>query len=63
MESNIITLQEIFAFEQLGVNEQDGRVKGRFVSKGVFPKFIERFKAASVPIPYDIFDPDKTFEV
>jgi pilus assembly protein CpaF len=63
MEGNIITLQEIFAFEQLGLDEQDGRVKGRFVSKGVFPKFIDRFKAASVPIPYDIFDPEKKFEV
>jgi pilus assembly protein CpaF len=63
MEGNIITLQEIFSFEQLGIEEQDGRVKGRFVSKGVFPKFIDRFKAVSVPIPYDIFDPDKKFEV
>jgi pilus assembly protein CpaF len=61
MEGNIITMQEIFSFEQVSV--ENGRVKGRFLSKGVFPKFIVRFKALGIPIPQDIFDPGKSMEI
>jgi pilus assembly protein CpaF len=61
MEGNIITLQEIFSFEQTGVG-RDGKVKGRFRSTGVLPKFVEKFKAMSIPIPYQIFE-GRTLEV
>jgi len=62
MEGNIITMQEVFSYEQQGVDEKDGMVVGRFISKGVFPRFLDRFKALGIPIPYDIFDPEKSFE-
>ena len=62
MEGSIITMQEIFSYEQQGVDEKDGMVVGRFTSKGVFPRFLDRFKALGIPIPYDIFDPEKSFE-
>lgn len=62
MEGDVVTLQEIFSFEQTGVG-QDGRVKGRFVSRGIRPKFIEKFKALGIPIPNDLFDPSKVYEV
>jgi len=55
MEGNIITLQEIFSFEQTGIGP-DGKVKGRFKSTGILPKFMEKFKALSIPIPYGIFE-------
>ncbi len=54
MEGNTITMQEIFSFTQTGVDE-GGRVTGSFRSLGVMPKFVERFKAHGLPIPYDTF--------
>ena len=62
MEGNMVTMQEIFAFEQTGL-EENGRVKGRFAMKGFLPKFMERFSALGMPIPYNIFDSNKTFEI
>ncbi len=50
MEGNIITMQEIFHFEQTGVDDK-GAVKGRFKIGGILPKFTERFKAIGLPIP------------
>jgi pilus assembly protein CpaF len=62
MEGEVVTLQEIFSFEQTGV-DREGRVKGRFISRGIRPKFIERFKAFGIPVPGDLFNPDKVYEV
>ena len=62
MEGNTVTMQEIFAFEQTGLDE-NGRVKGRFVMRGFLPKFMERFAALGEPIPYNIFDSNKFYEV
>ncbi len=62
MEGDTITLQEIFAFEQTGL-DPNGRVKGRFRAKGIRPKFVERFKALNIPIPYDLFDSAKVHEI
>jgi len=62
MEGNIITLQEIFSFQQTGLDEK-GRVRGRFKSEGVRPKFIEKFNVVGITVPDDIFDPTNVFEV
>ncbi len=62
MEGNVITMQEIFSFEQTGVNA-DGHVTGRFKMTGVMPRFMERFKANGVPVPDDIFDPRRVMEI
>lgn len=62
MEGNIITMQELFCFEQTGLGP-DGKVKGRFKSKGIMPRFLEKFKALSIPIPYEIFDSEKVMEI
>jgi pilus assembly protein CpaF len=62
MEGEVVTLQEIFSFEQTGV-DREGRVKGRFISRGIRPKFIDRFKAFGIPVPGDLFNPDKISEV
>ena len=55
MEGDIITMQEIFAFEKLGINE-DGRVIGRFRATGVRPKCAERLKAAGIHLPAAMFE-------
>jgi len=62
MEGDIITMQEIFAFEQTAVG-QDGRVKGRFLARGIRPRFAERFRVAGIQLPQDTFDPDKVVEI
>jgi len=62
MEGNIITMQEIFSFEQTGVN-QDGHVVGRFRMTGVMPRFIERFKACGILVPYNTLDPRNVMEI
>jgi len=55
MEGDVITMQEIFLFEKIGVN-QDGKVIGRFRATGVRPKVCERLKAAGVILPPDMFE-------
>jgi pilus assembly protein CpaF len=55
MEGDIITMQEIFVFEKLGVN-QDGKVIGRFRATGVRPKVCERLKACGVVLPTNMFE-------
>lgn len=62
MEGDIITLQEIFSFQQKGLDE-NGKVKGVFRFHGIRPKFIDRFKAFGIDLPVDIFDPTKIKEV
>jgi pilus assembly protein CpaF len=55
MEGDIITMQEIFRFDKLGLG-QDGKVVGRFVATGVRPKVCERLKGAGIVLPPDMFD-------
>jgi len=55
MEGDIITMQEIFTFEKLGMT-QDGKVVGRFRATGVRPKVCERLKAAGIHLPADMFE-------
>jgi len=61
MEGQTTTMQEIFFFEQTGV-DQRGSVKGRFRITGLMPRFAERFRALGVPLP-DLFQPDNVLEV
>ena len=58
MEGNIITMQEIFSFEQTGINPH-GKVEGTFRVHGVLPKFMHKFKALGVPVPRGFFDEAK----
>lgn len=54
MEGDVIILQDIFRFEQRGVDNK-GKVKGDFVFTGVMPKFIQKLKEKGINIPQDIF--------
>ena len=62
MEGNVITMQEIFSFEQTGIDDK-GAVRGRFRASGIRPRFLERFKAFNIPVPYDLFEPRNVLEV
>ena len=55
MEGDIITMQEIFMFEKMGIT-QDGKVIGRFRATGVRPKCCERLKTSGIHLPGDMFE-------
>ncbi len=62
MEGETITLQEIFLFQQTGL-DAERKVHGVFKATGIRPKFVERFKALGIECNQSIFDPDKVYEV
>ncbi len=55
MEGDVITMQEIFRFDKLGLGPE-GRVIGRFVATGVRPKVCERLKSSGIVLPPEMFD-------
>jgi len=61
MEGDLITLQELFTFQQTGLDE-NRKVKGRFKATGVRPKFAERLAAKGVALSPELFDPQKVYE-
>jgi len=61
MEGDLITLQELFVFQQTGL-DQNRKVKGRFKATGVRPKFAERMAAKGIAVPPELFDPQKVYE-
>ena len=56
MEGDVVTMQDIFRFEQDGVNSH-GRAFGRLVSTGVRPGFLDRVRAAGAVVDNDWFIP------
>ncbi|MFC4409734.1 CpaF family protein [Chungangia koreensis] len=54
LEGDIIVLQDIFVFQQTGVDE-NGKVIGRMVPTGVRPKFYERLESSGIYIPPHVF--------
>lgn len=61
MEGEVVTMQEVFTFEQTGV-DKNGKVKGRFRATGIRPKFAEKFQAMGIQIPNELFDASKVYE-
>jgi len=55
METDVITMQEIFVFEKMGIT-QDGKVIGRFRATGVRPKCCDRLRASGIHLPADMFE-------
>jgi pilus assembly protein CpaF len=60
MEGDIVQLQDIFVFDQTGVDEQ-GKVIGRLRPTGVRPRFIEKFEASAIYLPPGIFGSSERF--
>jgi pilus assembly protein CpaF len=55
MEGEVITMQDIFLFEQQGLSA-DGKVTGRFRATGIRPKCAERLVAAGHVLPATMFE-------
>jgi pilus assembly protein CpaF len=49
----IISLQDLFLFEQTGVTST-GKVKGRFYATGIVPTFTEKLTAIGMPLSLDV---------
>lgn len=54
MEGDIITLQDIFVYEQKGKDE-NGRVIGRFKPTGIRPKFMDKLMNSGIQVSNDVF--------
>jgi len=54
MEGDMITMQEIFAFNMMGLTE-DKKVKGRFIATGIRPRFMKRLEAMGLNLPSNLF--------
>jgi pilus assembly protein CpaF len=55
MEGEAITMQDIFAFEQLGVTDA-GKAYGQFVAAGIRPSFLDRLKSSGCVVDPSIFE-------
>jgi pilus assembly protein CpaF len=55
MEGDIITLQDLFIFDFMGVDEE-GRYRGRIKSTGLRPQFMKKLKNFGIDLPDEIFE-------
>jgi pilus assembly protein CpaF len=53
MEGDVITMTDIFSFEQTGV--ESGKIIGRLRPTGLRPKFMDKIEAAGINLPPSIF--------
>jgi pilus assembly protein CpaF len=58
MEGQVVTMQDVFVFDQQGVDD-NGKVVGAIRSTGLRPKFAERIEAAGIPLPPELFMGDR----
>jgi pilus assembly protein CpaF len=54
MEGDVVVLQDIFVFEQTGLDEK-GKIIGQLRPTGVRPRFIEKFESLNIFLPSTIF--------
>jgi hypothetical protein len=54
MEGDVISMQDIFLFERLGV--EDGKVIGRFTATGIRPKFADKLERSGFKLPSTLFE-------
>ncbi len=54
MEGDVISMHDIFVFEQTGF-DKNGKVKGQFKPTGQVPRFYEELKARGVELDFSVF--------
>lgn len=54
MEGDVITLQDIFIFEQMG-KDKNNKIIGQFKPTGIRPKFLEKLASNGISVPNEIF--------
>jgi pilus assembly protein CpaF len=53
--SDSVSMNDLFLFEKKGLNSA-GKVKGRFHSTGILPKFVEKLSAAGLSLPHNLLN-------
>ena len=56
MEGEVISMQEVFRFERLGI-EPSGRIIGRFNATGIRSSYSDRFRQWGYDLPASIYEP------
>jgi pilus assembly protein CpaF len=59
MEGDMITMSDIFEYEQTGV--EGGKIVGRIRPTGIRPKFTDRVEAAGIYLPPSVFGVGRTY--
>ena len=54
MEGQVLTMQDIFKYEQTGMSEE-GKVQGHFKATGIRPRFVDRFEHLPVRLAPGLF--------
>lgn len=54
MEGDVVVLQDVFVFEQTGMDER-GKIVGHLRPTGIRPKFVELFEQQNIYLPPNIF--------
>ena len=55
MEGDVITMQEIFRFDRLGIDE-NGKIRGRFLATGVRPHRCDKLQAEGIAVDPAMFE-------
>lgn len=58
LESDVITMQEIFRFRRERT-DPDGTIHGALAATGIRPAFMRAFAERGIDVPEDLFEPDK----
>ena len=53
MEGEVITMTDIFTFEQTGI--ENGKIVGMLRPTGLRPKFLDKIRASGINLPTSIF--------
>jgi pilus assembly protein CpaF len=55
MDGDTISMQDIFSFERIGIDES-GKIRGTFKATGIRPRFAERLATAGCRLRPAMFD-------
>lgn len=62
MEGNVISIQDIFSYEKMGLTEE-GKVVGAFKTTGIRPRFAEHLQTSGIHLPADVFEPKSEYDI
>lgn len=54
IQGEAVTLQDVFSFKEVGY-DKNRKIVGKFLSKGLIPKFVQDLKERGISIPKDLF--------
>ena len=57
MEGDIITLQDVYAFDFSAGMDSEGHFKGRLIPTGIRPNIARRLQEQAIDVPASLFDP------